>query len=200
MSRGSALQPLKPIYVVSGDEILLHIEQCDAIRAAAQQQGYTERHRYVMDARSDWATIFENTQALSLFGDKRFIDISLATGKPGRTGAEAIGRLCEQSQSDDQVLLFQLPRLDRATRNSKWVKQLQQYAQWIEVPSIHKTNYRNGSSNAHNSKNNLYIKRHCIGLPTKWKAIYSPPTKSSKKWSSSTLVVSSVSNKYRLPF
>lgn len=138
MSRGSALQPLKPIYVVSGDEILLHIEQCDAIRAAAQQQGYTERHRYVMDARSDWATIFENTQALSLFGDKRFIDISLATGKPGRTGAEAIGRLCEQSQSDDQVLLFQLPRLDRATRNSKWVKQLQQYAQWIEVPSIHK--------------------------------------------------------------
>lgn len=130
---------LHPCYVISGDEILLHVEACDAIRAAALQQGYTERHRYVMDGRSDWSEVFEVCQALSLFGDKRLIDISIPTGKPGRNGGDALSRISQQlDQISDTVFLIQLPRLDRATRNSKWAKQLETTSRWIDIPSIDK--------------------------------------------------------------
>lgn len=137
------LNPLQPGYVICGDEILLHVEACDAIRAAAQQQGFNERHRFVMDGRSDWSEVFEVSQALSLFGDKRLIDISIPTGKPGRNGALAISKLSQQlqkNQNADTVFLIQLPRLDRATRNSKWAKALTTavQGQWVDVPSITK--------------------------------------------------------------
>lgn len=131
--------PLHPFYVISSDEVLLHVEACDSLRASALQQGYTERHRFVMDGRSDWSEVFEATQALSLFGDKRFIDISIPTGKPGRNGSEALLKLC-QNHSDDQtqVFLLQLPRLDTATKNSKWAKHLQTQSHWLDIPSVSK--------------------------------------------------------------
>lgn len=137
------LSPLQPGYVICGDEILLHVEACDAIRAAAQQQGFNERHRFVMDGRSDWSEVFEVTQALSLFGDKRLIDISIPGGKPGRNGAAAISKLSQQLKSDqnsDTVFLLQLPYLDRTTRNSKWAKELAAavQSQWVDVPTITK--------------------------------------------------------------
>lgn len=140
-----SLTPLQSFYSISGDEILLHIEACDAIRLAASQQGFTERHRFIMDGRSDWSEVFETSQALSLFGDKRLIDISIPTGKPGRQGSEAIQQLIEQHNKTavDTVFLLQLPRLDRATRSSKWAKALEKQSQWLEVPTINKNQLPN---------------------------------------------------------
>lgn len=140
-----SLDPLQSCYCISGDEILLHIEACDAIRAAATQQGFIERHRFVMDGRSDWSEVFETTQALSLFGDKRLIDISIPTGKPGRQGADALQQLLERysGPATDTVFLFQLPRLDRNTRSSKWAKALETQSQWLEVPTINKNQLPN---------------------------------------------------------
>lgn len=128
-------------YVVSGDEILLHTEACDTIRAQAQQQDYTERHRFIMDGRSDWSEVFEQAQALSLFGDKRLIDISIPTGKPGRNGSEALSQIIEQfsqTPAGDNLFLIQLPRLDKSSRDAKWAKQLRATSKWIEVPTITK--------------------------------------------------------------
>lgn len=80
---------LAPLYVVTGDESLLVIEALDALRAAAAAQGYTERSRIVLDARSDWSAVLGATQNVSLFGDRKLLDLSLPSGKPGRTGRNA---------------------------------------------------------------------------------------------------------------
>ena len=140
-----SLTPLQSYYCISGDEILLHVEACDAIRHAATEQGFNERHRFVMDGRSDWTEVFEASQALSLFGDKRLIDISIPTGKPGRQGSEAIVQLVAQQDqpASDTVFLFQLPRLDRSTRSSKWAKALEANSQWLDVPTIYKNQLPN---------------------------------------------------------
>lgn len=140
------LKPLQAAYVVCGNEILLHVEACDAIRAAANEQGFTERHRFEMDGRSDWTEVFEAAQSQSLFGDKCFIDISLPGGKPGTTGSKALLTLCDQLQQTRNqterhtAYLIQLPQLDRSTRNSKWAKTLQAtlQQQWINVPTINR--------------------------------------------------------------
>ncbi|MVW80224.1 DNA polymerase III subunit delta [Bordetella sp. 02P26C-1] len=135
-------QHLAPLYTVSGDEPLLVVEAGDALRHAARQAGYTERTSLVMDARSDWSAVFAATQSVSLFGDKRLLEIKLPTGKPGKTGAETLGKLATQAaaQADpDTLIVVSLPRLDKATRESKWVQALAQGGIMVDIASIDRT-------------------------------------------------------------
>jgi len=132
-------QRLAPLYTISGDEPLLVIEASDALRAAARDAGYTDRTSLIMDARSDWSAVFAATQSISLFGDKRILEVKLPTGKPGKAGAETLQKLALQaaSQTDpDTIIVVSLPRLDKATRESKWVQSLTQHGVMVDIASI----------------------------------------------------------------
>src|SRR5690625_2308443 len=76
-------QQLHPLYVVCGDEELLHIEACDALRSAAQRLGFNERQQLQLDAQSNWDALTAACQSQSLFGDPVLVELSLATGRPG---------------------------------------------------------------------------------------------------------------------
>ncbi|MBV6271457.1 DNA polymerase III subunit delta [Alcaligenaceae bacterium CGII-47] len=130
---------LASCYVISGDEILLATETGDALRAAAIRAGCTERSRFVMDARSDWSSVLAATQNTSLFGDLRLMELSLPTGKPGKTGSDTLQKLANmitQGHLPDMCIIMHLPYLDRATRQSKWAQALLQAATWVDVPTI----------------------------------------------------------------
>lgn len=125
--------------VLAGDEILLLTEVADAYRAAATRQGCSERTHLVMDARSDWSLALASAQNTSLFGDLRMLEISLPTGKPGKTGSDTLQRLADLSAQDqlpDLRILIRLPALDRATQQSKWAQALKQHATWLDIPTI----------------------------------------------------------------
>jgi DNA polymerase-3 subunit delta len=125
--------------VLAGEEILLLTETVDAFRASAARLGCTERSHWVMDARSDWSPVLAAARNSSLFGDLRLLEVSLPGGKPGKTGADALLNLAElaaKGQLPDVRLLIQLPALDRATQQSKWVTTLRQQAHWIDIPGI----------------------------------------------------------------
>jgi DNA polymerase-3 subunit delta len=114
---------LAPLYTVSGDEPLLVTETMDALRAAARAAGYTDRTTMVMDARSDWSAVSAATQSVSLFGDRRILELKIPTGKPGKTGADTLTRLAEQADSQpdaDTIIVIGLPRLDKTARDSRW--------------------------------------------------------------------------------
>lgn len=133
---------LAPLYTVSGDEPLLVTEAIDALRAAGRAAGYTDRTTMVMDARSDWSAVAAATQSVSLFGDRRILEIKLPTGKPGKTGGDTLTRLAEQAarQPDpDTLLLVALPRLDKATRDTKWAQALAASGVMVELPSIERS-------------------------------------------------------------
>ncbi|GAB3336012.1 DNA polymerase III subunit delta [Bordetella tumulicola] len=132
-------QSLAPLYVLSGDEPLLVIETTDALRAAARQAGYTDRTSMIMDARSDWSAVFAATQSVSLFGDRRILEIKLPTGKPGKTGADTLTKLATQAAAQpdpDTMIVVALPRLDKATRDTKWAQALAQNGIMVELPAI----------------------------------------------------------------
>ena len=93
----SAKPALALFTVLTGDEILLISEASDQIKNSATALGCTERNHLVMDARSDWAELLGQAQNVSLFGDLRFLEISLPTGKPGKSGAAALEKLAEMS-------------------------------------------------------------------------------------------------------
>ena len=129
----------EPLYLISGDEALLVTEAADGFRSAARQAGYTERISLVMDARSDWSELGGATRNISLFGDRRLVELRLVTGKPGKAGADALQALAAESSrntSDDTVTVVTVPRLDKATRNSKWADALWKAATVVELPTL----------------------------------------------------------------
>lgn len=130
-------QQLRPLYVVCGDEELLHIEACDALRAAAQRLGFNERQQLQLDAQSDWQEVTGACQSQSLFGDPQLVELSLPTGRPGRQGGQYLQQLPALiADRTDLVVLLKLPYLNRSTLKARWAQSLQAHAVWIDAPKI----------------------------------------------------------------
>jgi DNA polymerase-3 subunit delta len=122
---------LAPCYLVTGDEHLLVDEALDAIREAARARGFTSRDLYVATTGFDWSLLRDSSSNLSLFAERRIVELRLPTGKPGRTGSQAIAELAEQT-GEDLMLIVSGPKLDRSGQSSKWVKTLD--ARGVSVP------------------------------------------------------------------
>jgi DNA polymerase-3 subunit delta len=114
---------LAPCYLVTGDEHLLVAEALDAIRESARKRGFTSRDLHVAMTGFDWGQLRDSSANLSLFAEKRIVELRLPTGKPGRTGGQAIVDLVEQT-GPDLMLIVSGPKLDRNSQASKWVKSL----------------------------------------------------------------------------
>jgi DNA polymerase-3 subunit delta len=114
---------LAPVYAVSGDEALLCQEAADAIRAAARQQGFSEREVFHAEANFDWGRLYEAAASMSLFAEKRVIELRIANGKPGDKGAAALIDYLRRP-APDTLLLVSLPKLDGSTQKTKWAKAL----------------------------------------------------------------------------
>ncbi|MEM6486440.1 MAG: DNA polymerase III subunit delta [Pseudomonadota bacterium] len=113
---------LFPVYLVSGDETLLVQEAVDLIRSAARNNGCTERH--VLDSGESgfrWDDLTQDTNALSLFAERRLIELKVANGKFGSDGSKTLQEYL-QNASDEDVLLIVSGKIDRASTNSKWYK------------------------------------------------------------------------------
>ncbi|HVZ42245.1 MAG TPA: DNA polymerase III subunit delta [Ramlibacter sp.] len=118
---------LKPLYTLHGDEPLLVQEAGDAIRAAAREQGFTERTVHtVAGAHFDWSEVLAAGGSLSLFADKQVVEVRIPSGKPGKDGGAALQQLAQGAQGNDSTLtLVQLPKLDRMTKDSAWFRALE---------------------------------------------------------------------------
>lgn len=115
---------LSHCYLVSGDEHLLVEEALDAIREAAREKGFTARELHVATTGFDWASLSASGSNLSLFAEKRIVELRLPTGKPGRSGGQAIVDLIDRL-GEDLMLIVSTPKLDRSAAASKWAKTLE---------------------------------------------------------------------------
>lgn len=126
---------LAPLYTVCGDEALLAVEASDAIRQAARRCGYSERTIIHANAKYDWSQLSASAQGLSLFAEKRLLEVRLPTGRPGKNGAEAL-RLHAAGGGDDLLTLVSLPKLERDVARAAWVAALAGAGVWVEVHKI----------------------------------------------------------------
>lgn len=115
---------LAPCYLVTGDEHLLVAEALDEIREAARQRGFGMRELHVATAGFDWAHLTASSGNLSLFAEQRIIELRLPTGKPGRTGGQAIVDLVEHA-GPETLFIVTAPKLDRGAASSKWAKTIE---------------------------------------------------------------------------
>lgn len=125
-------QGLAPVYFLTGDEPLQLQEAVDAIRAAAQAAGYTERQVMQVEQGFDWSRLQGEAAAMSLFAEKRILDLRLPSAKPGREGGAAL-KAYAQNPPSDTLLLVQAGKLESSARNAAWVKALDKAGVMIQV-------------------------------------------------------------------
>jgi len=139
---GHLAKSLGSLYVIASDEHLLALEAADKIRRAARAHGYTERDVLSVERTFKWGELLAANQALSLFGDKKLIELRIPTGKPGRDGGQALQDYAA-ALNPDNITLITLPKLDWQTAKSAWVTALQQAAVWIDIPLVERAQLPN---------------------------------------------------------
>ena len=124
---------LLPAYLVSGDEPLLVQEAADAVRSAARGADYSQRELFHCDAGFSWETLYHEASALSLFANRKIIELRL-TGKPSDKG-EAITELLARP-NPDQLLLVVAGKLEKSQLNAGWVKAIDAVGAVVQAPAV----------------------------------------------------------------
>jgi DNA polymerase-3 subunit delta len=120
------------IYLVSGDEALLVNEAADAIRAKARAAGFTERELHVVERGFDWQGLLASSRSLSLFAERKIIEIRLPTAAPGEQGANALVELAGDPSPDTLVLVI-TGKLDGRTLNSRWASAIDKQGLVVQI-------------------------------------------------------------------
>jgi len=123
---------LSPVYFVSGDEPLQVGEAADAVRLAAKNAGYESREVFTVDNSFSWADFLQASDSISIFSDKKVIDLRIPNGKPGMEGSKALVSFCERLP-EDILLLITAGKLEKSSKKSKWVTALEKQGVAIQV-------------------------------------------------------------------
>jgi DNA polymerase-3 subunit delta len=123
---------LAPIYIVSGDEPLLVQESCDLIRQNLRTRGYSERDLFHVEGAFNWDGVLFSANSMSLFAEKKLLELRVPNGKPGDKGTKALLTYIG-NPPDDTVMLLVLPKLDGKVQRAKWFKALESAGMFIQV-------------------------------------------------------------------
>ncbi|HEU0188843.1 MAG TPA: DNA polymerase III subunit delta [Gallionella sp.] len=126
---------LKPLYVVYGDALLLAIEAADSIRAAARTAGYSERETFIAEQHFKWDELRNSAQSLSLFAERKVIDLRIPSGKPGTEGGQALQDYVA-NLSGDILTLISLPKMDWTAQKSLWFGALERHGVMVSADDI----------------------------------------------------------------
>jgi DNA polymerase III subunit delta len=137
-------KPLAQLYLFSTDEPLLLMQAKDRLRQVAKANGFTERDTLMQDAQFDWVSLLSSNQNMSLFGEKKLIELTMPTGKPGREGAEVLKQFAKQiqdfsHQEPDSITSIYLPRLDQQTQKSAWFTALENAGVAVRIDELDRT-------------------------------------------------------------
>jgi DNA polymerase-3 subunit delta len=120
------------LYLLHGDEPLLLQEAADAVRAAARERGYSERECLLVDSGFNWGNIRQSCANLSLFANRRVLELRLETTKLSDKALEFLGTYA-QSPPEHIVLLIICDKLDSMAQNSRWFKALEKVGVVVQV-------------------------------------------------------------------
>ena len=125
---------LLPVYLITGDEPLIRQELCDQIRQQARSEGFIERELFHVETGFDWQEIHYSLNSLSLFAEKKIIEVRLNQAKQPEKAAAALAAM--SSAGDDILVLLSMPRADGNVQKAKWFKALEGVGAVIQVWSV----------------------------------------------------------------
>ena len=128
------------IYFISGVEDLLIIESLDQIRKAAISNDFTDKVAFTVSGQFNWSEVDNCFKNQSLFGGKQFVEIHIPSSKPGKKGSEAITNLIA-NLPEDALLVVVAGKLEKSTKQAKWVKELLKHATVIECQKVYPSQF-----------------------------------------------------------
>ena len=128
------------IYFISGVEDLLIIESLDQIRKAAISNDFTDKVAFTVSGQFNWSEVDNCFKNQSLFGGKQFVEIHIPSSKPGKKGSEAITNLIA-NLPEDALLVVVAGKLEKSTKQAKWVKELLKHATVIDCQKVYPSQF-----------------------------------------------------------
>jgi len=129
----AALQKgLMPVYFITGDEPLQLGEMADAVRKAAKTSGFENREIISAETGFEWNQLAFSADSLSIFADKKIIDLRLSSGTPGTEGAKALISYCERLP-EDTLLLITAGKMASSALKTRWFEVLDKVGVVIQV-------------------------------------------------------------------
>lgn len=123
---------LPGICMVTGDEPLLVGEACDQVRSAARERGFSERQVFFVERGFDWQALRAATQEMSLFAERRLLEVRLDGASPGNEGSEVLSDIAAQNLSDVLVLVV-TGKLDARSLSTKWVSAIEKHGFLVQI-------------------------------------------------------------------
>jgi DNA polymerase-3 subunit delta len=123
---------LLPVYLVTGDEPLQAMEAMDALRGAARERGHVTREVLEVNKEFSWGRLNDAASSMSLFAEKRILELRLPSGSPGADGGQALVEYA-QRPADDAVLLIQAGKIDKRSQSAKWFTVLEKIGAVVTI-------------------------------------------------------------------
>lgn len=121
------------VYLIAGDDNLLRDDAAKLVRQAAAKQGFSDSQTFVQDKTFSWSQLLEASSALSLFAEKRLIELKLSSSKIGTEGSQAVmdclGTLYASAEPDT-LLLINAPRIEG---KPKWVNEISDKGIYVPI-------------------------------------------------------------------
>lgn len=123
---------LSPVYLITGDEPLISEESSDLLRHHLQEQGFSEREVLHVDGSFSWEYLLECANALSLFAEKKIIELRLGSQKLNKKSSEILQSYLS-NPAPDNILVITADKLDGNTKKSAWFKAVDKSGVIIEI-------------------------------------------------------------------
>ncbi len=121
-----------PLIWISGDEPLLVQEACDTVRQFAREQGFTEREVLDAGANFKWEQLLSSGASLSLFAERKLIDLRITNGKIDEDAREALGAYLD-NPNPDNLLLLTTGKIEKQAQSTKWFSALESRALFCPI-------------------------------------------------------------------
>ena len=142
LDRERAQGQLSPLWIIVGEEPLLAMEAGDALRFTAKELGYSERVVLAMSSVSDWSPLLDAVSSVSLFDDKKIIELRFLSSGPGVKGAKVLAQFAELvPQIDSTVTVIHLTQTDYSTQKTTWFKNLAASGHVISCQPVSRAQY-----------------------------------------------------------
>ena len=123
---------LLPVYFITGDEPLQLGELADMVRKAARKAGFENREILSAETGFEWNQLAFSADSISIFADKKIIDLRMPSGTPGTDGSKALIAYCERLP-EDTLLLITGGKLASGALKTRWLEALDKVGIVIQV-------------------------------------------------------------------
>lgn len=121
-----------PLVWIAGDEPLLVQEACDTVRQFAREQGFTEREILDAGANFKWEQLLASGNSLSLFAERKLIDLRLTSGKLDEDARAVLGAYLD-NPNPDNLLLLTTGKIEKQAQSTKWFSALESRALFCPI-------------------------------------------------------------------